>query len=315
MPRPAKVLLDATPAESSAPSSAAAPGFAGLARRVSALATNVLATALVLLLGLVVGREVIGLWRADDEVASSETIRDVAAQPSEPRPAVAQFGAQGPPLELRTVQGDRKAAIVALREMCRSAIAAQGNPSSQPVTAEERRLLSTVTNMAPSESTPHGEIYELPGAVPVVVAITGQTSEQRRVAYCGLALSPAAGGWSLYGIRWQQRGDESKKAAVPLPPQTQRVMSLATDATATTLVFTGAGPAEAWQAFYRSAATDRAWRTLRDWQRSGYDWQASYEQQDAESLVRRFDIQLSSDPLGRWRGLITTTTRRAPAKE
>ncbi len=299
-------------AQPDADSPPAAPSFADVARRVRIITSNLLATALVLIIGLVIGREVIGWWREDE---NNKRQSAVASQPSEPTPTIAQFGVNGPPLELRTLMGDRTQALAGLRAMCRSAIDSTPPITAKSITDEERRLLNTVAKSTPSETTPQGAIYELPGAIPVVVAVTGHDEATRRVAYCGLALSPAQDGWSLYGIRWLNRGEQFQNEAFPLPPGTQRVMSLATGATATTLVFSGVGEVANWQAFYERTAEERGWRTLHDWRRVGYDWQASYEANTTSSTITRYDIQLSSDSFGFWRGLVTSTAHPAPQAE
>lgn len=275
------------------------PSFAQVAKRMAGAATNILAIGVVVLLGLLLGREVISWWRAD-EVARQEA--EVASAPPVASPLVTEVGVgESSALALRTAVGDRSAALTALAELAKVELASQAAVPGE-VSTEEARLLERLETADCREETAQGSIYEMPGEVPLTIAVA-KVANVRRVVFCGLALDKGDNLWSLYGVKRRGITNSAQSPEIPWPPGTQRVMSLASAARGSTLVFVGSGSVEPWKQFYREWLKTENAQVVSDWQRVGTRWQATYAY--PASRPRLVELVLSPTTDGRWSGLVT----------
>jgi hypothetical protein len=193
-----------SPADS--PSRPPAPGgYALVARRVGGWTANLLATAIVLVASLAIGRQVLSWWHEAEPAAAA----DAAA--SEPLPDAAPqelrwWTARGP-LTIEQVRGDEAAVLAALRRRCREAPAgpfsagisvAAGPAATGP---GEEHYAARLANERPIEQTGDLDLYQPSGGLTQVVAVARQT---RRIAAWSFALpSQADSGepvWSCYTI-------------------------------------------------------------------------------------------------------------------
>jgi hypothetical protein len=186
---------------------------------------------------------------------------------------------------LEHVTGAREDAVAALVEQARNALKSEPRASPPPLDAAEVQLLEQVRSLKPVAQSEQGEVYELAGGLPLVVAVRGEQS-QRRVVYCGLALATEATEWALYGVPRLQTPDYRQ---ISLPPGGEVILSLQDAADTTTLIIAGpASPAD-WISFYRAWALDNGWTAWRDWQHTSAAWAAVYVQ---PATGQRFDVQL-----------------------
>jgi hypothetical protein len=197
--------------------------YAALARRISGWTANLLATAIVLVAGLAIGRQVIGWWRegevagrsgiastADGSSAATDGTRSVPATldggtqdvPASLPEELRLSSARGP-LEIVHFSGDRFAALARLRTSCR-ALAADRTKS--PLPAElviapaagpgEAQWLARLANERPVEQTEGLDLYQPSGELAMVVAAS--RGPERRIAAWGFALPTGDGQWSCY---------------------------------------------------------------------------------------------------------------------
>jgi hypothetical protein len=197
-------------------------GYAALARRISGWTANLLATAIVLVAGLAIGRQVIGWWR-EGEIAGRSGIASRADGPSAANdgtrsvPTTLNGGTQGVPalpdelrlssargpLEIVHFTGDRFAALARLRNACKSLAERHDQPALDPelVLAPDRgpgeaRFLARLAIGRPVEQTEDLDLYQPPGELAMVVAAS--RGPGRRIAAWGFALPTGDGQWSCY---------------------------------------------------------------------------------------------------------------------
>jgi hypothetical protein len=163
------------------------PSFGSLARRIASWTTNGLLSLIVLLVALVFGREVIRAWRVGPEEQSARRLAIPGGAADADLPRLIQFGSFPGTLGRRPFEGDRKAALAALRGVCRQTVDSSPLPG-KPATEEERRFLDRMARTAPVEQDPdHWRIYQLDVAMPMVAVVrllgaTGGLSEREATA-------------------------------------------------------------------------------------------------------------------------------------
>jgi hypothetical protein len=154
----------------------ATASFAAVARRMTAWTTNLLATAVVVLLALCVGRQLIVWYRIEPVVTGPAESVALANLGDGTEPLELEFGSLGYPLQRRVVRGSLEDATKALVAVCRehllSAPLAQFGPA-------EGRLLELCQQLTPVIHDPGGaEIFSAPQGLPMVVATRPFLSEK-----------------------------------------------------------------------------------------------------------------------------------------
>ena len=191
-----------SPADS--PSRPPAPGgYALVARRVGGWTANLLATAIVLVASLVIGRQVLSWWReaepaAAANAAASERLPDAAPQ------ELRWWTARGP-LTIAQVRGDEAAVLAAMRRRCREAPAGSYSAGiSVAAGPGEEHYVARLANEQPIEQTGDLDLYQPSGGLAQVVAVARQS---RRIAAWSFALRDTDDGlrgespvWSCYTI-------------------------------------------------------------------------------------------------------------------
>jgi hypothetical protein len=199
-------------------------------------------------------------------------------------------------LEIECIEGDRAAAVAALVQQAQQSLKEAIPRSPRPSDASEMQLLQRIIPLTPATEGDDGDIYELPGSLPLVVAVS-KAGEEPRVAFCGLALGSEQG-WTLYGVR---RFSAAETLVVSLPPGGEIIISLQESPSQATIVFAGpATPAE-WIAFYRTWMADHGWSVWHDWSHVGEAWQAVYIQ---HATGQQVDVQLCAASPGALRGVL-----------
>jgi hypothetical protein len=191
-----------SPADS--PSRPPAPGgYALVARRIGGWTANLLATAIVLVASVAIGRQVLSWWRE----AEPATQADAAAseQLPEATPQELRWWTARGPLTIAQVRGDEAAVLAAMRRRCREVPA--GPFSAEIAVAAgpgEVHYVARLANEQPIEQTGDLDLYQPSGGLVQVVAVVRQT---RRIAAWSFALRDADGGprgespvWSCYTI-------------------------------------------------------------------------------------------------------------------
>jgi hypothetical protein len=181
-------------------SNAATGGFGLLARRIAGWTANLLATALVLVAGLTVGRQVLVWWNESPAQPVAETI-DSSVPPE--TPGELRLWTTRGPAAISAVVGERAAALTLMREECHRLVAAaavhQGAFPDRDLGPGEQRFLEKLAKMMPVEQTEGLSVYEyLPGGdVTMVVAVR---RDDPRIAAWSFALQAQPTHWSCYSF-------------------------------------------------------------------------------------------------------------------
>jgi hypothetical protein len=191
------VTPPSTPAESGGQGQASG-GFARLSRRIGGWTANLLATAIVLVAGLAIGRQIMIWWH---EAAPPQPV-EAAAKGDLPEAAPAEirwWTARGP-LTVEHIQGNQAAVLAAMRRRCLEAPIGQiAGQWTAPAGPGEERYVARLANERPVEQTEDLDLHEPRGGPTMVVAVARR---QRRIAAWSFALPDSAGGssWSCYTI-------------------------------------------------------------------------------------------------------------------
>lgn len=287
------------PREATAP---LAPSFGKLARRITAVATNLLLTAIVLVVLIAAGREVIRLWRAPETPPLSAVISSSSTASDQPGSTFLGVSDRLPPLELSILRGDRAAAVAQLAKMGIAAAKKRRAVAPTEMLPAERALLARCEQVAPLVHDGAASAYEVPGDLPQVLVVS-----DHQLVFCGIGLARGDNAWSLYGLTLQATQQVAGFDKIPLPPDTSRVLSLANSTPVSTLVFVGVGPPQVWQTHYEAWFHQEKWQLLQPWQRQGEVWQAAYG--DPASPGSQIVLQFSpaAERQG-WHGLLILTT-------
>jgi hypothetical protein len=176
------------PSESTQP--AAAGGFGRLARRIAGWTANLLATAVILVAGLAVGRQVL-VWRYEETPPPATAAIEGQLPPDLPQ-ELRIWTVHGP-LSIERVAGGREAAIASMRRSCGSA---NSGPAQAALAGSgEERFVARLAKLAPVEQTGDLNLYVPDEQLPMVVAVS---REGRRIAAWSFGLEVEDGAWSCY---------------------------------------------------------------------------------------------------------------------
>ena len=213
-----------------------------LAKRIASWTTKSLLSAMVLVAGLGVGRQVLKWW--------SDGSRESAPLPTPfqqddglgdaSRVHILQFGDQCWSIRRQTVVGRVADAAGALRAACRETIAGAQPAGSQPTEAE-RQFLAKLGRQRPVEEKPgEWQLFQWNEDVPMLVGVrpwppsspvgagTPLAEPGRRVVLWGLAIPAEPGNWTLMAFQPEAGTDSSRDVfpEIPLPPDAKRLISI-----------------------------------------------------------------------------------------
>ncbi len=294
--------------------------FGKLARRLTWWTTNGLATAVVLVLALACGREIIEWWRGDEPLVdpnnpSGNTFSEIGS-----RGKKIQFGNSPTTAQTVRVSGDMAAAEKALRKLCREVAQATDTSTGSPRPGEQK-LLAELANKKPLETLGDFRIDQIPSAVPMLaVSRTVRETEgnktdvtlspELRLVALGMAV-PGDHDWGLYVFRTggTEQSSQSVVTTLSLPPDAQITLSVAEEGGPTLTAIRGRGKLEDWEQFFRNRRSGDIWQLSAEWQTAFNRRQLVFSQPGNDSA--RCDVQFGTDAGGLW-GLITITGGTKP---
>ena len=171
------------------PQPAAAGGFGGLARRIAGWTANLLATAIVLVAGLAMGRQVLVWWYEQPP----PTLAALDGHLPQEMPQDLRLWTAHGPLSINRIAGDKTAALAAMRRGCASA--SPGRPKAAIAGPGEQRFVARLAKLVPVEQTKELDLFVPDEQVPMVVAVNRQN---RRIASWSFGLEVEQGAWSCY---------------------------------------------------------------------------------------------------------------------
>ena len=297
-----------------------AASLAATAKRMSRWATNLLATGVILIAGLVFGRQTIQWWRADSGGATSadHVAAVVGAEPigAAGEATLLEFGDSPYVLRRSECDGDADEALARLRQLCRAA-AEGGDELDSAVADAEQRMLAATRKMTPVEQLGDGQrIYQIAQPLPMVTVVrsspettTGEAvTAQDRVVSWGLAMPVATEqqqtAWTLLACavgdsQSKSSGGSARRSPLPAPPGGRRSLSIGTEHGGSIVGFTGTGQPLDWTEFYDRWFQQQSWSPSAAWQRGERVWRRRYEQSPAAA-----DVLIQADASGSLRAMV-----------
>ncbi len=294
-------------------------GFALLAKRLWNWTTNCIVTALVLVLGLGFGRQVIRWWTLD---APGDPMSHAPPQPGSGlgdlvRPHEIRFGHHTWRIRRESVAGSREQAMAGLRSSCRVATQASTPPLSSALQGEQH-LLDVLRQRTPTDHEPgKWGIYEVDDHFPTVVGIRepdsvppptlGKSISQKgcRVVTWGLAVPMSAGAWTLYTFH-QTAPSNGESPEFEPPPNGKALLALEVEGGGMLTAVRGSARAETWKSFYDQWFESRGWTAGGGWHQFGRTWSKHY-QEKSEGPAGTTDVQFGEDGGGGLSGLLLFT--------
>ncbi len=283
-------------------------GLRLVARRVAVWTSNLLASGLVLVVFLTLGRQLTSWWAigpGDPSQTAPHGDVFLEADPWGGEAALHQLSFGGLPLHLgrQTVVGGKSQAFAALRAQCRLD-AERGLASRRVPGPDEQGMLTKTAGMEPADEEPgKWKMYQLDGPVPLVVVIglcddaaAGEGGQPApRVVCWGLAFPAAANAeaWTLFTCvpREGLTDPAAGRPVLPVPPGAQQRMALRGADGAGLVLLAGSGQAEKWREFFDAWFQQQGWSSGDGWQTVGATRHCRYGHESQGFVV---DVVLES---------------------
>ncbi|MCL4203669.1 MAG: hypothetical protein KJ000_14285 [Pirellulaceae bacterium] len=295
-----------------------ARGFIRVAKRLAGWTSNLLVSAVVVMVGLAFGRQLTSWWAFDAKDTPESVLPTVMVAPhplgDDGRFRQLEFGDLPVRLGRRTIAGDTAAVLAALRAECRRAVE-QGLPTQRNPGPEERKMLEGTAGMVPVEQVPgRWRMYQLDRPLPLVAVTddgdvgeaTGDKSVAGRVLCWGFGFPAGEGGaeWTLFtGVPVDASASlAASPLGLPLPPGAERQMLLRGEDEEGVLIFSGSGDAAQWQSFLDAWFQQRGWGRGDGWRDVGGTRHCRYE--DSEG---RCAAEVLMEVQGELRVMLTAT--------
>jgi len=315
------------------------PSFAKLAKRMSAWTTRGLLTAVILVAGLGLGRQVLKWWAADSAdpkadgwhghlarggVGTGDTpvapdgcspAADGLGDPTQPH--ILRFGNQPWSLRRQLVSGSKQAAADALRAGCRQ-ITQQGVVFTDLPPQDEKEFLEYLATCAPVEQEAGlWRLFQLDQGFPMVVGVR-ESAEQPppktgaklarpapRVVTWGLAVPAGPDAWALYTFQSEPGSGQPfpDLPDVPLPPGCQQTLSMRVVGGGAMIGFEGPNEPDSWTRFYQRWFAGKGWEAVGQWQHADTAWYGRYAAA-GRGPAATVDVRFAPDGRGRLTGLL-----------
>jgi hypothetical protein len=277
---------------------AAPTTFRTIAKRIGNLATNLLVTGVILIVGIAFAREVISWWRGDSisnaappiAAVAGDRVPDVSAERQ-----LLEFGDFPFVLNRQEFVGDVTQVLEQLRAACRTAI-----DSSQPLTHDfgpaEQRMLRVAMRLAPvEEQANRWSIHQIVAPLPMVVGVRSFDPQvaypHLRVVTWGLAVPDAtpAGerqtAWTLFTTSSDSAAATTpERWSWPAPPGGQRTLLLRIDRGGVIVGYAGVGVVESWTKFYDDLFAESPPQSKDDWQVDFGSWRRRFTRAGMETV-------------------------------
>jgi len=278
--------------------------FASVKKRITSWTLNGLATALVLVLCLAGGRQVLQWWV--DEATPAPVL-----PPPLPPPSLGQVQLGEQAIAIQHFTGARAGAITELKKLCQQ-MAVTAQAPTQSIDPSEQRLLQ---DLALRQGETHGDCraFELTGLSPMVAVTrdfpaSGGTPTARVVAM-GLALPVDPQTWSLYVFPPRSGSSLAGGSSwLPLPPGAKTSLALRPDDRQAVITFIGPGTPDEWQEFFTAQQAERHWQALIPWESSPNGRFAVFSISNPQP--RRLELNISAAGSGQMQGVAIVSPSR-----
>jgi hypothetical protein len=295
----------------SSSASASPTGYAGVARRLTSWTSNLLATAIVLVLALGGGRQMVR-WYQEEPLPPDRLNGSGPSIASMAEPLALELSGGGSILKRESLRGEQQAVLERLQRFCREVVTAAEPPTQQGSNSEQRFLASLAERQPIDEAHGAWRIYSLPGAMPIVVGVLetpslGPVSQPplaeplRRVLAWGIAVPSGQNAWVLYQHQLAADGVAGTldELPIPLPAGSHRTLTITGQGGERTIGIVGNGDAGDWQRHFDHHMKRQGWQS-RGWQAAGRGWHARYEQANG----RVAEVHFAGEGRNQLRGLV-----------
>lgn len=286
--------------------------FHEVARKVVASGTNVFATGLVLIIGVVIGRQMLDWWLASSRDGSSAGNPTTLVHSNGGADYQwLEFGDTSATMRRFEFEGTREEAVAALRGACKEIVATGSSVrSSSPSVA---KWLDRMAGQPPVESNP-GKwlLYELQHPLPMVAIVndvpiafaeqSGDFESSNRGVLCwGLAFSvleqSSAARWTMFVFSPTAAGTVSqKREQLALASSCHRLLSIASDTNTVVGFKSDATPATL--AIHWDAVQAGKRQATAEWQTNGNAWHRRYVGVSGETVDVQFAVESNGGVLG-----------------
>jgi len=275
-----------------------------LARRWRNLATNLLATGVILIGGLTFGRQVIHWWSADEPKTVDITKQIIGdADPTRnPLNHVLQFGNSQTEMLCESTVGPVEEVLEILRRKTRQVVTKAKPKSDLPGPAVSRWLSRVSEKDLVDSKDGQWQIYQQAHPVPIVVGVRflqekhASSSDHkvagldRRVVCWSLAFPRGSVGdsdaikWSLFTFVDGHGTPASERFSIPLPSEFTRTVSVGNERESSLVGFRGDQDAEVAIRHFDELAAERKWTERNDWQHTKRNWRCCYTTPDKQTI-------------------------------
>lgn len=297
--------------------------FRDLAQNITGWTSNFLATAIVIVIALVCGTQLVSYWRPDTEfkAANSSALADAWPQLEA---CSLQFGDSPFQLERAQFLGDEAEVFAYLEQRCRDTLKQSPSPIGE-MGQQEQRMIQRSANWTPidaqpgqwrifrsqpveSDSTIQAELFA--SQLPVVLGIrddcirpsdTPQSDHSSRLVVWGLAIAGQEKAWTTFV------GHSTHQSQHDWFPDFARRTMAVTDKNGNSL--TGFSCNDHIQAirYYENLASDNAWKVTGSQQTNGI-WKARFRPEN-ESSIAGIQVQLHLNHNGLTRGIVLVQSK------
>ncbi len=290
------------------------PKSTSLARRIMSWSGNLLATCVIVILGLTFGKQVLHWWHGDPPVVAIETndlTTDLHGIGDPQRSHLLAFGDLPLTLDRTVFEGDEAAAMDQLRANCKRVAIASAAKRQKAIPASAN-LLRRLEEYEPVEQGEGWRIVQNAGPVITVVALQMAANEppeevasasQRAASVLSWAVglrgpttttetASPPDRWTLFTCSGQSTTvDSDLGTSLPIPPECRRTMSVGVSKGGALVGFSGRGTATTSMQFYDRSLAGRGWKQVRTWQRIGGGWHARFQKVNSATC----DIQITDN--------------------
>jgi hypothetical protein len=319
----------------------ATDGMRQLGRKIVRRTTDLIAVGLLLIGGLVFGRQLVEWW--GDETPLSVAPQGASGASPDGGPAgwgdweslvSWEFGDLSLGLACQTVRGDFDTVRSKLLAACLRAAETSAAPAEAASNAE-KILLARTRDRAPHLKGRDGiAVYWLEDQFELAVAVrtppdapqeatqdatAGRVGAEPRLVCWGLALPVGEDVTTLYLFRQaEMAGSRSGVEAdsVPAPPEARRILALRDERGGALSAYAGEGVPQSWMRFFDAQFASAGWSARAEWQtiHGGYRIQfergrlekvaAKVSDENKTSQMRTADVQITVAGDGRLQGLV-----------
>lgn len=315
------------------PSAESQTGVGAIAVRISRWTTNLLLSAVIVLVALVLGGKLLNLWRP---IPPAPQVSDFALPNAldvfdDPQMAVQlDFGDSPVSIFRQQTTSDREEAVQQLLATCGRQLTDCVPPDEPPGESERFLLQNVKMHAAVERPTADTALYRLGKSFPMAVGIRSMqigdngTSVDRVVVW-GLAVPVHDRKWTLYTFQAKPKGANGDAAAsqekLPIPPDTNHLLTLRFPRQQI-VTFKATGNPQDWATFYDQWFDRRDWTRIADWKRRTKNWSCTFRLNENREDGRVANLSFTgSDSESKenstvWRGFVTERFERptsAPA--